>query len=656
MMRTRVLAAILLAVLVLVTGTAEARAKFQGYAEQGGMRLLNVGVMGITRSTGSQQNPYSQQTYPGATVTVYNAGTLTPATIYSDNAGTAKSNPFTADSTAYWFFFADAATYDIKFSGTGITLAFTLTGVGAGGGGGSSGSTIDVSTLATSGSGATGNCWAGWEAGLPAYTVDDKRIHFPTGCYTQVSRVEIGKGWRITGDGEDSSVITSAFTGSAFRFDVDPANPFGLQQRSNISISDVGITNTNASNVGSGIVLVAATYVSISRVHIIGFRIGIAALSTQVLRVYASFIELQKKTGLWLVNNGDYNIATNGMDLNYSACPSGGTNVVHVLDTWFNNVSTAGLTGIQNDGAISFVLSGGSFNGTNVAVHIAASSMSVLHAVYFEGQGADSIQLETTSLFGNSIGPNGVVKLSGCWFSGPWSGSSAPVYTASVVTLDLAGNSAGGSSPFIRNAAGANTVVNWRSQAGGNLFDSGTSTRYLDCGSGASSIDCTTNGALKAQDFYFKDRQMQSWVNTLTNTAGTLQARFAGDSAGSTTAVDVAEITGAPGAATLFNIVTVDTAVAFADGIGISSDFTNCLVYNVSTTAKIDATTEIEVNSTTTALTVSPMLRTENVNGVSQARFYLCYFNATSGAAFALTAGNIGSGTLLTTRVRGFLD
>lgn len=67
------------------------------------------------------------QSFPGCTVTVYQSGTLTLASIYSDNSGTAKSNPFTADSaTGYFFFFAASSLtassrYDVRLSGAGMS-------------------------------------------------------------------------------------------------------------------------------------------------------------------------------------------------------------------------------------------------------------------------------------------------------------------------------------------------------------------------------------------------------------------------------------------------------------------------------------------------------------------------------------------------------
>jgi hypothetical protein len=85
-----------------------------------------------------------------ATVSVYNSGTTTFATIYSDNGTTAKANPFTTSSLAnspgaYDFYAADGV-YDIVFNKTGYSFNSILTRrialfdvtSGGGGGGGSS--------------------------------------------------------------------------------------------------------------------------------------------------------------------------------------------------------------------------------------------------------------------------------------------------------------------------------------------------------------------------------------------------------------------------------------------------------------------------------------------------------------------------------------
>jgi hypothetical protein len=109
---------ILLAIILLLAASLplEARARYFGYAEKGG----------LTVKTSPSTNFELMETYPACTVTVYLTGTLTLASIYSDNIGTVKANPFTANAVdASFSFYADDGRYDIKFSGFGIAVPFT---------------------------------------------------------------------------------------------------------------------------------------------------------------------------------------------------------------------------------------------------------------------------------------------------------------------------------------------------------------------------------------------------------------------------------------------------------------------------------------------------------------------------------------------------
>jgi hypothetical protein len=80
--------------------------------------LVVVGGQVIT-TAGAGSTQKAEQVIPSCTVTVYVAGTLTPATIYADRATTPtpKANPFTANSAGEWFFYAAAGRYDVRLSG-----------------------------------------------------------------------------------------------------------------------------------------------------------------------------------------------------------------------------------------------------------------------------------------------------------------------------------------------------------------------------------------------------------------------------------------------------------------------------------------------------------------------------------------------------------
>lgn len=106
-------------VLLALVSASYARTRVDGYCQDGNKTIT---VLGYTSSSSSPV----MRSYPSCTVTVYLAGTTTLASIYSDDSGTSKANPFTADSRGYWYFHADDGKYDIQLSGGGIPSAFTL--------------------------------------------------------------------------------------------------------------------------------------------------------------------------------------------------------------------------------------------------------------------------------------------------------------------------------------------------------------------------------------------------------------------------------------------------------------------------------------------------------------------------------------------------
>src|SRR3954468_17030194 len=98
---------LLLALLLLVCShSAFARQKVLFWCEQGGVTIQIPGTQGSTTKF--------QQSFPGCTVTIYATGTTNTINIYSDNAGTAKANPFTTSATtAQGFFYADNQRVDM---------------------------------------------------------------------------------------------------------------------------------------------------------------------------------------------------------------------------------------------------------------------------------------------------------------------------------------------------------------------------------------------------------------------------------------------------------------------------------------------------------------------------------------------------------------
>lgn len=99
--------------------------KIQGWAEQGGSVVIVSGMSSVPIDY--------QKSFPSCTVAIYLAGTATLASLFTDSTGvTPKANPFTAATDASWSAFLVGGTYDVTFSGTGITTPFTISSILAG--------------------------------------------------------------------------------------------------------------------------------------------------------------------------------------------------------------------------------------------------------------------------------------------------------------------------------------------------------------------------------------------------------------------------------------------------------------------------------------------------------------------------------------------
>lgn len=118
MLRRLLLYLFAVGVFLLLVPSLHARERIAGWCEQGGNTLTVAGL---------ETTDTAQQSFPGCTVTVWDAGTVDIASIFSDDVGTIKANPFTADgTTGLWSFYADNARYDVQLSGGGIATPFTL--------------------------------------------------------------------------------------------------------------------------------------------------------------------------------------------------------------------------------------------------------------------------------------------------------------------------------------------------------------------------------------------------------------------------------------------------------------------------------------------------------------------------------------------------
>lgn len=213
--------------LFLVCTPLYARSYYWNYVHRGGV-LANTPVGTPAKFQGS---------YPGASVRVDQCNTSTLATIYSDVAGTAKSNPFNASSVGFYAFWTDLSCVKLTFSGGGLADAVTIDDVQITAGAASA----TLSSFATAGDGSTGSPWTGWDL----ITFAAITYNAPCGTYAFATWPNLNAlhGLRIVGEG-DCTIFKHTGTGDGVTFTFVGGNGLRGIELSNIFIKG----NANTTN------------------------------------------------------------------------------------------------------------------------------------------------------------------------------------------------------------------------------------------------------------------------------------------------------------------------------------------------------------------------------------------------------------------------
>jgi uncharacterized protein (DUF736 family) len=110
----------LLVVLLAGSASAQTYVNYHGFCQTGNTPAVVGGVSSSNTLQGS---------YPSCQVEVYNHGTLTTTTLYSNSSGTSLSNPFTANSDGSYTFYYVPTEIDIALSGGGFPSTVTISDV-----------------------------------------------------------------------------------------------------------------------------------------------------------------------------------------------------------------------------------------------------------------------------------------------------------------------------------------------------------------------------------------------------------------------------------------------------------------------------------------------------------------------------------------------
>src|SRR5476651_991255 len=109
----------IIAMFIVSCASAWANQSARGWCELGGQPVVLSGLQSVTQV---------QASYVGCTVTVNVVGGGL-ATIFSDNANTPLSNPFTASGAGLWQFYAANGHYSVTMSGAGMPSPVTYSDV-----------------------------------------------------------------------------------------------------------------------------------------------------------------------------------------------------------------------------------------------------------------------------------------------------------------------------------------------------------------------------------------------------------------------------------------------------------------------------------------------------------------------------------------------
>lgn len=194
--------------------------------------------------------------------------------------------------------------------------------------------------------------------------------------------------------------------------------------------------------------------------------------------------------------------------------------------------------------------------------------------------------------------------------------------------------------------------------------DNGSATRItIDAsnnvliGNGAAAVTFDSSGNLTAKlGIGFADQKIQAFEFDLNNNAGTLRHRIGVLGAAGTAATYVDKITGASNS--YGNTPTgADASTAFVNGVKIGSADTNTIYFDTAaqTQANFAGIATILFNSTGTRLTAWIFSHSININGTTRRRLAISFWDAATGAAFALNTTNIAASKSIQVTFLAFL-
>lgn len=325
------------------------------------------------------------------TATVTSTTTPALATIYSDNSGTLKSNPFTAASDGSWFAYVDNGAYDVRFSGTPVPTPYTISAIAAYS---DSDMWVNVksSTYGAVGDGSADDTQA-IQAAITAGA--GKLVYIPPGTYKITSPLVISANTTIQGLGDKLSahlVFTNLTDGFQSTW------PINSSTAANITIRNLYIQNTNAANTGGGFADIGGTYIHLIGCRFQGFKYGVIFDQTEISEIESSefWPNVITTAAIWLVDGAEHTIGA----------AAGYTNRITITRNQINQ--TGAGVGIADDGGINHSIRDNSFEGGTTQIRVSRVGGLVIENNEMENATVTPISFNLTKLGGtaNTLGNN----------------------------------------------------------------------------------------------------------------------------------------------------------------------------------------------------------------------------------------------------------
>lgn len=638
--------------------------KFQGYVERGGNSVTTGNLVSTTKV---------QKSFPLSTVTVYLTGTTTLASISSDSGGTPKANPFTADSTGFWFFYgADGTTLDVKFSGTGVSSPWTISGLTNASGGGSTAPNSFVAAMLCDGndSHAAANVSTFAASIAAASAVGGGVVYLPTGdcrVNTELSLPIAANPIRIVGVGQSytgstGTVITET-SSSVARSVLAILSPYH-------SISGVQFNANHATSYG--LYFANSTIVRLDRVSTINAKLdGMHSAASGI------------NQAMWLsacysVNNGAL-YATAGIagDYTNNLTPTIAAGTAAMI----SGNSTITVTGGPD--LTSFGARKGDF------IRVGSSPLTAYYGQIKSIPTSTTVVVEDVGLPTTSLsGQDYAIGIGWGWYEEKFSSNGYNKFDAGSIFRK---NGAGGIwinalygdtadtvladfNAFVGIAFGTadNVSTTFESQARhvymeNNFVDyfigdaanvaieeptSSSAIQILDVGTPTTTGTVRRRGVVESLAL----GAPQNFAVQVENVAGTLKHRIVADTIQGFTSNTAYKVNGA--SVTYTTTPSIGAGTGFATGVGIVTAAPQLLTLDTTGTAQnsgISGGAVVEFNSTGTAYVATISTDNRNINSSTKNRTVLYLTNPTTGAIINWDTTAIPAGTSISVRFTGYI-